>query len=294
MSESKISIASLSLQYGITCFGGLRVYKAQGAMRVFRLKDHYHRLMTASKILGMNFFIEWDTFKTIINDFIVANKPTSDFYLRPFVFSKTEQIAPRPSAGLVFELALYGVQLGNYFDPNKGMRLMISSWRKFSDDALPTKAKAGGCYINSFLASSQAMQAGYDEALLLDQDGFVAEASVANLLIVYNDRIIMPPVGSAILDGITMRTVIEILKEENVPVFFEKIDRSMIYSAQEILLMGTAAQISFVQSVDDRPINGHLHSLATGPGSLAKMLRGIFSDIVAGKHKLSATYLFDF
>src|SRR5207245_1367230 len=108
----------------------------------------------------------------------------------------------------------------------KGLRLAVSSWRKFPDISLPTKAKAGGCYLNSFLATAEAMQAGYDEALLTDQEGTIVEASVANILLSYRKSIFTPPLGSSLLEGITLKTAIELLQEEGLSVHFEKIDRS--------------------------------------------------------------------
>lgn len=252
-SQATISIASNSLQYGSTCFAGIRGYHRAGAIRIFRLHDHYLRLMNASKIMGLGYFITYPAFVLIVEDLIIKNSPTVDFYLRPFIFSQDEQLAPKVK-GLSFELAIYMVPLSNYFDTNTGMRLMISSWRKFPDASFPTKAKAGGCYVNSMMATGEAMRCGYDEALLMDHEGFIVEASVANILISYRNRIIMPEIGSAMLEGITMRTMVELLEGEGEHVHYEKIDRSMIYTCDEMLLMGTAAQVVYVESVDGRHI----------------------------------------
>ena len=131
---------------------------------------------------------------------------------------------------------------------------MFSTWRKFSDDMLPTKAKAGGCYINSALAQTEATRCGYDDALMMDQNGFLVESSGSNVFIVYHGDIIMPQTGSAMLGGITRRTVIELLHDAGYNVRFEQIDRSMAYTADEVILTGTAAQILFVESIDGRVI----------------------------------------
>lgn len=285
--NAKVSIASNSLQYGTTCFAGIRGYVREGITRIFRLEDHYHRLMDAVKIMGMNAKFTFEEFQGIMEGLVDKNAPESDFYIRPFIFSRDEQLAPRPK-GLNFELAVYFVPLGQYYDQSKGMRLMVSSWRKFADTAMPTKAKAGGCYVNSFLATGEAMRCGYDEALMMDESGFIVEASVANILVVHRDRLIMPELGSAMLEGITMRTVIELLAEEGMQVQFEKIDRSMIYTCNELLLMGTGAQIAFAGSVDDRPIgNGQ-------PGTVCHFLRGKYEAILSGQHPRSSHWVTEF
>lgn len=277
--EAKVSIASNSLQYGTTCFAGIRGYLRNGHIRIFRLEDHYQRLMNAAKIMGMNAAFSFQEFRKIIVELTEANAPQSDFYIRPFIYTPDEQLSPKAD-GLKFELAIYMVPLGQYYDQSKGLRMMVSSWRKFSDASMPTKAKAGGCYVNSFLATGEAIRCGYDEALMMDESGFIVEASVANILVVYRDRIVMPEVGSAMLEGITMRTVVDLLKSEGIAVHFEKIDRSMIYTCDELILMGTGAQITFAGTVDDRVIGQHGKSA----GSICTLLRERFSAILSGDH----------
>lgn len=282
--EARISIASNSLQYGTTCFAGIRGYVRNHETLVYRLKDHHERLMDASKIMGMDYFISFEEFQGIITKLIKANNPLTDFYIRPFLYSSDEQLAPKKK-GLTFQLAIYLVPLESYFDLSKGMRLMISSWKKFSDAALPTKAKAGGCYVNSFLATNEAIQAGYDEALMTDHTGYIVEASVANILLVHRDRISMPPKGAARLEGITMRSAIELLQGEGIPIHYEPIDRSMVYTADELLLTGTAAQIAFASSVDGRPLR------TEGPGAICSLLRHRFDEVINKKHSQSAHWI---
>lgn len=292
LEDANISIASNSLQYGTSCFAGIRGYHVGEKIRLFRLEDHYERFMNASKIMGFNFYIEYEEFKNIIEQLIVKNNPTTDFYIRPFIYSKDLKLSPRPT-GLTYELAIYLLPLASYFDQNQGMRLMVSSWRKFNDNSFPTKAKASGCYVNSFLATSEALRCGYDEALMMDQEGAIVEASVANILISYRDRIIMPPIGEALLEGITMRTMIEFIKEEGFELNFERIDRSMIYSCNELLLMGTAAQIAFAASLDGRPIGSYGESPST-PGPVCTLLRAKFADVIAKKHPKHVDWITEF
>ncbi len=165
---------------------------------------------------------------------------------------------------------------------------MVSSWRKFSDASMPTKAKAGGCYVNSFLATSEALRCGYDEALVMDQAGNIVEASVANLLMSYRGRLMMPELGSALLEGITMRTAVEILSDEGIEVETGSFDRSMVYTCDELLLLGTAAQVAFAKSVDERVIGTGM------PGKYCQLLRQGFQKILSGNHERSGEWITEF
>ena len=289
--RARVSIACHSLQYGISCFGGLRGYVRDGVIKVFRLEDHYERLMNAAKILSFDFFIPFEEFKGIIKTLIHKNKPKKDFYIRPFIFCPQERLAPR-RPGLTFDLAIYFVEMHQYFDPAKGLRLQFSSWRKYSDNQISTKAKAGGAYLNSYLASSAALHDGYDDALMLDAEGFLVEASVANVLMVYRNQCFMPSLGSALLEGITMRTAIDLLQDGGYPIRFERIDRSMVYTCDELMLLGTAAQITFAASVDGRNIGfaGRESSPAT-PGPICLYLRERFASVLEGRHKRSKDWI---
>lgn len=282
LANANISIASNTLQYGTNTFCGIRGYFSDGKIRLFRLADHYQRFMNSSKIMGFNYYIDFKDFESLLIELIKKNEIQEDFYIRPFIFSKDQQLGPKP-INLNFELAIFFVNVGHYF-PQKGMRLMISSWRKFSDMSFSTKAKTGGCYVNSFFATGEALRCGYDEALLSDNEGCIVEASVANIIISYRDKIITPPVGTAMVDGITLRSVIELLKDENYTVCFERIDRSMIYSSNELILTGTAAQIAYADSVDDRVIGNVTEKKDHGPGPLCLMLRKKFADVVKGRN----------
>lgn len=291
--QAMVSVACHSLQYGISCFGGMRGYVRDGVVRIFRLKDHYERLMSASKILSFDYFISFEEFEQIIGELVSKNKPEKDFYIRPFIFCPQERLAPR-RPGLTFDLAIYFVEMAQYFDPAKGLRLQFSSWRKYSDNEISTKAKAGGAYLNSYLASSAALHDGYDDALMLDAEGFLVEASVANVLMVYRDECHMPSLGSALLEGITMRTVIDLLEDEGHSIRFERIDRSMVYTCQELMILGTAAQITYVASVDGRvigPPGTDVHTIEPAPGPICRLLRDQFAKVLQGTHKRSKEWL---
>ncbi|MFC1616276.1 branched-chain amino acid transaminase [Patescibacteria group bacterium] len=284
--KAKISIASHSLQYGTTCFGGLRGYYNDGDVTLFRMEDHYERLMNAVKIFGIDYQMSFGEFQEIIFELIKSNNPESDFYMRPFIYSDDEELTPKFEIN--FDFALYMISLGDYLDTSKGLRVLISSWKKFSDASISTKAKAGGTYLNSALARSDANRLGYDEALVMDHNWNIVEGSAENLLVVYRGEVITPPTGSSMLEGVTMRTVIDFLKDAKIPLRFEKIDRSMIYTCDELLLTGTAAQVLYAESVDDRMI-GKENKGEMGP--VCKLLRKNFDKLLSGKHPRSKEWL---
>jgi branched-chain amino acid aminotransferase len=288
--EAHISIASYSLQYGTMCFGGMRGYVFNKEAHILRLKDHYERLMNASKILGFNYYIDFGNFEHIISHLIKANAPTGDFYLRPFIFSDDEVLGPCMD-GRNFSLAVYLLPLSDYFKKNGGLRLMISSRKKFSDVSMSTKAKASGCYLNSALATSEARRCGYDDALVMDDYGSIVEASVANLFVVYRGRVLTPPIGTGPLEGITMRTVIDLLKHRNINVTEAIIDRSMIYSADEVFVTGSAAQVTYIESVDGRII-GHHDKPIKGP--ICTLSEELFTQLITMNHELSSTLMHRF
>lgn len=286
--EAKISIAAHGLQYGTTCFGGMRGYLRDGSGRLFRIEDHHERLMNAAKIFGMNFKIDFEEFKSAAAQLISANKPKTDFYLRPFIYSDDEELTPK-FIGINYKFAMYMIALGDYLDTSRGLKLCVSSWKKFSDASISTKAKAGGSYLNSSLARTEAMNHGYDEALVMDDNWNIVEGSAENILIVYRGEVILPQTGSSMLEGITMRTVIDLLKDAAIPVRFEKIDRSMIYTCDELLLTGTGAQILFAESVDGRVVgeDGKM-------GPICKMLREKFQDIIELRSSRSKDWVTEF
>lgn len=281
--EAKISIASHSIQYGSTVFGGMRGYQKGEKFHLFRLEDHFDRLFKATKIFGMDIKMNFGEFQEAVFDLIRANKPEGDFYIRPFIYSDDEELTPK-FIGINFDLAMYMIPLGDYLDTSRGLKLMVSSWKKFSDAAISTKAKAGGAYLNASLARSEAMRCGYDEALVMDDNWNIVEGSAENFLIVYRGEVIIPELGSAMLEGITIRTVIEILRMNGIEPRFEKIDRSMTYTADEVLLTGTGAQILFAESVDGREIS-------KTSGKICELLRKNYDAIINNEHEKSKDWL---
>ena len=291
--KATVSIATHSLQYGTTCFGGLRGYYRNGKVVIFRLKDHYERLMLASKMLGFEFFISWEEFYDIVVELVNKNNVKEDFYMRPFVFCKEPRLSPK-KAGLTFDLAIYMLPLADYVNSENGLKLMSSTYRKYNDSAIPTKAKAGGSYINSFLATSDAQRNGYDDALMFDDTGSVVEVSVANIIVIYRGEVIIPDTGNAALEGITLRSALEILEYNGYKINRGKVDRSMIFTADELLITGTAMKVLFAESLDQRPIGKLNYSEKGISGQFHQLLKLEYEKIINGDHELSKKWLFEF
>ena len=173
---------------------------------------------------------------------------------------------------------IYIIPLDDYLDTNKGLRVMISSWRRISDNSIPTRAKASGGYINSALAKTDALLNGYDESIFLDERGYVSEGSAANLFIVRNKKIITSPLASDILEGITRRTVIQIAKEVfNIEVEVQNISRTELYIADEMFFAGTGVQIAWIREIDGRIVgDGNV-------GAITNKLKDFYFKLVAGE-----------
>ena len=211
--------------------------------------------------------------------------------MRPFVFCKEPRLSPK-KAGLDFDLAIYMLPLADYVSTDGGLKLMSSTYRKYNDSAIPTKAKAGGSYINSFLATSDAQRNGYDDALMFDDTGNVVEVSVANIILIYRDQVIIPDTGNAALEGITVRSALELLEYNGYKINRGKIDRSMVFTADELLVTGTAMKITYAESLDKRPIGQLDFNAKPEAGKFHKLLKSEYEKVINGEHELSSEWLF--
>ncbi len=286
--EAVVPIMSQSLQYGMGVFAGIRGFVDEKGYKIFRLKDHFFRLKNAAKILDLPIDFSFDEFKEIIEELVRKNAPTGGFYIRPFIFSDTDQIGPSIHKGK-YHLAVYMLKMEEYVDGDGKLNLCISSYQKYNDNAISSKAKACGAYVNSMLAKHEAYLNGYDDAILLDGNGYVTEMSVGNMLIVHRGRILIPFVGSATLEGITMRSVVELLRESGYDVLETQIDRSTLYAADEVIALGTAVKVKKVDTVDKRTIG-----TAGVEGPVCEFLRTEYDKVLAGTHKKSEEWLYRF
>jgi branched-chain amino acid aminotransferase len=275
--DAKVSIMTNALQYGNAVFGGIRVYynADHKAVYAFRIDDHYKRLLSAVKIIGCEFPYDAKKLKDITIELIKKNKPTTDAYLRPFAYAGHTELGPN-LANTTLDFSLHMLPLGEYLPVTKGLNVMVSSWQRISDNAIPTRAKISGGYVNSSLARKEAYDNGYDEAIMLNKNGYVSEGSAENFFMVRDGVLITPGLSEGILEGITRRSVIQIAKDMGIPVEARSIERTEIYVADEVFLSGTGCQVAWIQSIDKRVITEKI-------GPITKQIQDKFFKIVRGK-----------
>ncbi len=280
LSECQINIATHALQYGTMVFGGVRGYynPDHDNLYLFRLKDHISRLIHSAKIMQMKLPLTAEEMGDLVPEIARRNQLKSNSYFRPFIYKSASELSPRLH-NVEESFSLYIVPLEDYLDTNHGLRVMVSSWRRFDDNTIPTRVKSSGGYINSALAKSEALQNGFDEAIFLDSRGFVSEGSAENIFIVRNNQLITPSLASSILEGITRRTLIELAGELSIQVVERDIARGELYLAEEVFLCGTGAQVAWVREIDHRTVgDGKI-------GPATKRLRDYYINIVKGNEK---------
>lgn len=281
LKDASIPIQSKAIQYGLGVFTGIRGKwdpKSKN-LYLFRLEDHYERLKEAANITGLQFTHTYQSFKKIITDLIKKNQTKEDMYLRVTLYAASTQLTPRFD-NEDDDMAVYMISLKDYFHTNDGLNVCISSWRRIDDDAISTKAKITGSYSNSALAKTEAIKNGYDEAIFLNRDGKVCEATGANIFGIKKRIVFTPPLSANNLNGITRRSVLELFKKEmKLEIREEEIDRSTLYTFDELFLTGTAAKIAWIKSVDKRLIgNGK-------EGKITAKIQTLFNEATLGKNK---------
>ncbi len=274
--DAKVSVLSHALHYGTSVFEGIRAYKTDRGAAVFRLREHMQRLLDSAKIIGMKTDLRVEELDAAVVGTIRANSLDS-CYIRPLLWYGAQSLGVNPGTNPV-HFMVATLPWGNYLGDDavrQGARLMTSSWRRSSPDILPTKAKAGGNYINSVLANAEAKDNGYDEALLLDAQGFVAEGSGENIFMM-RDGVLYPIAHSVNLRGITRDSVISIAKWLGVEVQPTMATRDELYTADEVFMVGTAAEVTPIASIDNRDIG-------TGQaGEFSLKLREKYLEVTAG------------
>jgi branched-chain amino acid aminotransferase len=251
-----IGVMTHALHYGTGCFEGIRAYWNPLREQLFLLQGpaHYARLHRSARILRMELPYSIDELMDITIELLRRNEYRTDAYVRPLVFTSVEQIGVS-LAGLADSLLVYTSPMGNYVEIDGGIRCMVSSWRRVPDSAVPARAKVTGSYINSALAKSDALESGFDEAIVLTEAGHVAEGSAENVFMLREGAFVTPPVTDDILEGVTRRLVMQLIRDElRLPVVERSIDRTELYTCDELFLCGTGAQVSPVIEVDRRPV----------------------------------------
>lgn len=274
--KAQVSVLTHALHYGTSVFEGLRAYETPRGAAVFRLAEHSRRLLDSAKIVGMRPELTAEQVSAAVIETLRAND-RKHAYIRPLIWYGAETLGVNPERNqLHFMVAT--LPWGSYLGEDvirKGARLMTSSWRRSSGDILPTKAKAGGNYVNSVMANMEAKANGFDEALLLDKQGFVAEGSGENVFMV-NGGVVQPIAHSVNLRGITRDSIIHIAESMGMRVEAVMATRDELYIADEVFLVGTAAELTPVGSIDRRPIG------AGEAGPLSLSLREQFLKVVHG------------
>ena len=248
--DAKISIATHALHYGTGAFGGLRgIPDPQNPQQVllFRLDRHCQRLSNSAKFLQYD--LPADKIQSIIIDFVKKNQPTASFYIRPFVYNSGLGISPRMHS-IEKDFFVYGLELGDYLSA-EGVSCRISSWYRQEDRSLPLRGKMSASYITSSMAKTEAVESGFDEAILMNSQGKVCEATGMNIFVVRNGQLITPGFEQDILEGITRDTIVTIAKDLGINVIERPVDKTELFIADEVFLCGTAAKIAPVKQIEN-------------------------------------------
>ncbi len=278
-SEAKVGVLTHALNYGTAAFAGLRAYwnDDDKQLYIFRAADHYRRLLNSAKLLCMQLDHTPESLTQLTVELLRLDDYHENIYIRPLAYKSDEVIGVKLH-GLHEELSICAMPFDRYLDDDTNAHVTISSWRRVDDNIIPARGKISGAYANSAFIKTDAVRAGFDEALVLTQDGHISEGSAMNFFMLRDGLLITPSVTENILEGITRKSVIELAREElNLTVVERQVDRTEVYLCDELFLTGTAAQITAVTRVDHRPVgNGKM-----GPNTTR--LYNLFQDILRGR-----------
>lgn len=277
--EAKVSIMTHAFNYGTGLFEGIRGYYCadEETILIFRLGDHVDRLLRNLRILCMEIPETREQIEEICIELARRSGFREGVYIRPICYKSELSLGPKLQ-DVASSLCCYVIKLGDYVDIQSGLDVVVSSWRRLSDNAVPSRAKCTGSYINSSLAATEAKLAGFDEAIFLREDGTVAEGSAMNIFMVLGSKLITTPPTADILVGITRNTVMQLACEElGLEVVERPISRTELYVCDEVFFCGTGVQVALVRSIDRRLIG------AGEPGPISRKLQGLYFDVVQGK-----------
>ena len=279
--NANVNIQTHALHYGTAVFEGIRGNwnTTNDSMIIFRLREHYERLIRGTRILLIDIPYDVDELCNITTDLVHKSGYKQDVYIRPIAYKSAEKIANLKLPELENDFALMIIPFGDYIDSSRAINCCTSSWRRLDDTNIPPRVKISGNYVNSILAKTEAVLAGFDEAIILNQSGSVSEGSGENLFIINDGEITTPPLSDNNLDGITRNCVFEIAKQElGIQIKEKTIFRSELYLADEVFLTGTAAHITPVGQLDKRTIG-------TGDtGEITTKIQSLYSDFVRGNN----------
>ena len=277
--QAQVSIMTHAFNYGTGCFEGIRAYwsKEEEQLLVFRLAEHYRRLHRSVHILRIALPYSVEQLGELTLELLRREGYRQDTYIRPLAYKSSELIGVRLH-NLEDSFAVFALPFGRYVEKEEGADVIVSSWRRNADNAIPARAKITGAYVNSALAKTDAVLSGCDEAIVLNQNGHVSEGSAENLFLVRDGKLITPPVTENILEGITRATIIQLARKELALETVERpIDRSELYVADEMFFCGTGVQVAAIVTVDRRPVgDGKM-------GPIVKQIRDLYFDVVRGR-----------
>jgi branched-chain amino acid aminotransferase len=283
--EATTHVLTHSLHYGLACFEGVRAYKTVNGTAIFRLREHTERLFNSAHIFMMKMPFDRETLIEAQREVVRANKLDS-CYIRPIAFYGSEKMGVSPKGAKV-HVSIAAWPWGAYLGAEgleKGIRVKTSSYARHHINVTMCRAKFSGTYANSILANQEAIEHGYDEALLLDVDGYVAEGAGENLFIVKNGKLYEPELTSALI-GITRDAVIQLARDLGLEVQARRITRDDVYIADEAFFTGTAAEVTPIRELDGRPIGSGRR------GAVTEKLQAAFFDVVNGRNTKYAHWL---
>lgn len=277
--DAKISVMTHALNYGTGVFGGMRGYwnAEEEQLFVFRPLDHFKRLIQSASMMRISIDQTPEALNDALTELLRAEGFRENCYIRPLAYKSSELIGVRLH-DIDDALTIFALPFGSYVPREDGAHVCFSAWRRVDDNAIPARGKVSGAYANSSLIKTDAMLAGYDEALVLNENGHVSEASAANLFMIRDGVAITPPVNENILEGIVRRSIMTLLQDElGIEVMERSIDRTEIYIADELFMCGTGVQLAAITHVEHRPIgSGEM-------GPITAELRELYFDVVSGR-----------
>lgn len=277
--EAKISIKTNALQYGTGVFEGIRAYwnATPGQLYVFRMPEHYQRMLRNMRVLNLAVDQDVAQLGEITRELLRRNQYREDAYIRPLAYIRSTGLGPK-LVGYECGFCMYTIPLGNYIETG-GIKVGFSSWRRIHDNMIPARCKITGGYVNSALAKTEALQAGFDEAIFLTNDGFISEGSAENFFMIRGGKLVTPALSEDILEGITRDALLTLCREElGIEVVERPVGRTELYVADEAFLTGTGAQVAPIVEVDHRPIG----SGSIGP--ITAKIQQLYFDVVRAGH----------
>ena len=283
--KATVHVFTHALHYGSGVFEGIRAYKAEGEVFVFRLREHIKRMMESAKLYSFDLQYSAEEICDAVIELIQKNDFHSSLYIRPIAFKGVGGISLDPGTTPT-QVSIIAIPFEKYFKSGKlGLDVNVSTWRRIGEPAVPGMAKACGHYINSVLARTESAEAGYDEAIFLNNDGDVCEGTGENIFIVKDEEIATPGLASGILNGITRQTVVSLIRDWEMPYAEREISRGELYTCDEAFFTGTAVEVAPILSVDHKRVgNGK-------PGPVTSKVMEAYEEIVTGRNGKYSSYL---